>query len=193
MGGYGSTRWAWHTRKERVEDSFQLPISMFSAAINQLITEGMGLRSRHVSWSTRGEQTGRIGVLLVKPQHEPPIARLVYQASSQGVNDRITLATTQPNYGGARWWWLCPSCGQRCGVLYLPASSRHFRCRCCHDLMYTSAQEHDPRVSRLLKSSSAEIDALSSQDWGYAWIWIKAVEIKRKRMERATRRLLRGR
>ena len=30
----------------------------------------------------------------------------------------ILLASTRPNLGGERWWFVCPETGRRCRVLY---------------------------------------------------------------------------
>jgi hypothetical protein len=49
--------------------------------------------------------------------------------------------TTEPFFGGLRFWWLCPECGRRCGILYLPPKRTYFKCRLCHRLTYRSSQE----------------------------------------------------
>ena len=64
-----------------------------------------------------------------------------------GVDYRVQLTTTQPRFGGLRWWFLCPmvrdgqACGCRVGTLYLPPGGRFFGCRHCHCLNYTTSQE----------------------------------------------------
>ena len=50
--------------------------------------------------------------------------------------ERIQLTTTRPQFGGARYWYVCPSCGRRCGKLYAPEWDRRFACRICRDLVY---------------------------------------------------------
>jgi hypothetical protein len=60
----------------------------------------------------------------------------------RAVHQRIALTRTRPNFGGLRWWFLCPGDGQpcrrRCHKLYLPAGGRGFACRLCHGLVYSS-------------------------------------------------------
>jgi len=59
----------------------------------------------------------------------------------------VKLVSTPCNYGGKRWWFLCPllinnsqiCCNRRVGFLYLGAE--YFGCRHCHNLTYTSCQE----------------------------------------------------
>lgn len=54
----------------------------------------------------------------------------------------VRLTTTQPNYGGVRYWFVCPrtECGQRCEVLYRRrgCNARAFACRACHRVQYVS-------------------------------------------------------
>jgi hypothetical protein len=63
--------------------------------------------------------------------------------------------------GGCRWWGRYPlqrdgiECGRRVGKLYVPPGSRYFGCRRCHDLTYTSVQEHDKRVDALRRNPEA--------------------------------------
>ena len=75
------------------------------------------------------------------------------------LNSRIILTYTRPNYGGVRWWFLCPilknglACNRRTGRLYLPRREKYFGCRQCHNLTYASSQENhrDTILSRTAK------------------------------------------
>jgi hypothetical protein len=53
------------------------------------------------------------------------------------------LVTTRCNYGGFRWWYLCPNtqCRNRVGKLYMPYHAKYFLCRDCHNLTYESCRE----------------------------------------------------
>jgi hypothetical protein len=62
---------------------------------------------------------------------------LLHESSS--VQD-IPLSSTRPNYGGIRWWFLCPKCRRRVAQLHKPSNAHHFFCRYCHNLTYESAQ-----------------------------------------------------
>ncbi len=57
----------------------------------------------------------------------------------------IHFESTPCNYGGKRWWFLCPDCGRRCRILYLPSNQVYFSCRVCHNLSYESQQEGKSR------------------------------------------------
>ena len=69
----------------------------------------------------------------------------------------IKLESTSPNYGGVRWWWLCPKCDRRAARLYLPNHERLFLCRLCHDLSYESAQASRAWYYQLYKNSARSL------------------------------------
>src|SRR5258708_6810979 len=62
----------------------------------------------------------------------------------QGLGQTIRFTSTQPNWGGVRYWFKC-DCGRRSGRLYLPPSETLFRCRPCYDLTFRSSQEHSKK------------------------------------------------
>jgi hypothetical protein len=72
------------------------------------------------------------------------------------VEQSIDLITTGPNYGGIRFWFLCPTeysgkhCGNRVGKLYLPLAASEYGCRRCHNLTY----RRQPTLSSGLQYSS---------------------------------------
>lgn len=47
---------------------------------------------------------------------------------------KVKLTTTFPNYGGVRYWLVCPVCGKRKGTLYDVKSV--MACRNCAKLYY---------------------------------------------------------
>jgi hypothetical protein len=54
------------------------------------------------------------------------------------VDDKVYLATTQPKFGGLRWWFICPRLNRRVRKLYLPLGGHHFWSRQAYRLAYTS-------------------------------------------------------
>jgi hypothetical protein len=81
---------------------------------------------------------------------------------------RVRLATTQPTYGGRRWWFLCPlgrkdgGATQRAAKLYLPSGGRYFGSRQAYGLTYTSCQESGKfnGLFRLLAANMGTDEAL---------------------------------
>lgn len=50
----------------------------------------------------------------------------------------IELAKSHTGYGGERFWWICPMCGRRCGILYRHPIDQQIACRKCLRLKYRS-------------------------------------------------------
>jgi len=59
-----------------------------------------------------------------------------------GGQERVAIALTRCNYGGARRWFMCPrsDCGRRCRKLYLQGNDR-WLCRTCTDARYLSQRQ----------------------------------------------------
>lgn len=158
MGGYGSTRWGWHTKKHTVECC--RTISVFDLNREGILEQG-AWRSGGWTWSNAhtGERTASIGYEF-NASDRSWFFRVYYtitgwDGDKQDFDYRIPLETTDCNLGGIRWWFICPLsvngrvCRRRVAKLYLPPGGRHFGCRHCHDLTYCSSQESDKRVTAL--------------------------------------------
>ena len=84
------------------------------------------------------------------------------------IDYKVLLASTRCNFGGRRFWFLCPlakndrPCQKRVGVLYLPPGGSYFGCRYCYNLTYRSQKEHDGRVDKLM--ATPELLARLSND-----------------------------
>lgn len=71
-----------------------------------------------------------------------------YTHRSKPYKYSIQLTKTKCNYGGYRYWWLCPSCSKRVSVLYCAGA---YVCRHCIGANYQSQlqQPIDRLFSRL--------------------------------------------
>lgn len=74
--------------------------------------------------------------------------RLQYRTSCLGMDDRVLnynveLMTTKPNFGGVRWWFVCPNpeCNRMVVKLHQPPGVEYFLCRTCHNLTYQSCRD----------------------------------------------------
>lgn len=114
--GIGRGKWYRHTKKEVQEDVARISIFDLRRA---------GVLDGALKTGTIG--SGRVGFAV-----QPPFMLL----QRKGVNTTIHLTSTKPHLGGKRWWFTCPDCNRRCGVLYLEWGT--FACRLCHDLTYES-------------------------------------------------------
>lgn len=90
-----------------------------------------------------------------------PYVRMCYEDPRSGgfYDYNVDLVSTGANYGGLRWWFLCPvvvagrACRRRVRKLYLAPGWRYFGCRRCSDLCYTSQREDD--MTRALSKAQA--------------------------------------
>lgn len=102
--------------------------------------------------------------------------RLSYTSNGQDYNYVVKVTRTFPNYGGVRYWWLCPNCGHRVRILY---GGRRFLCRHCHNLTYETAQKGgdllttiDNRlylIRRKLQGKWAILDGPGNKPKGMHW------------------------
>lgn len=85
---------------------------------------------------------------------DAPTFTILYKSGEERIEIQGALLTTQPHYGGIRYWFGCPRCGMARRWLYAyPQTRRHrFACRRCHGLRYYSHREsHPDRLSRKAK------------------------------------------
>jgi len=108
--------------------------------------------SRTLRWSRCGRTLTEVSITThldpnveveyAQVDHNPPE---VISLTEPDRGYKVRLEKTPCNYGGYRWWFLCPSwhytqvCGKRVGVLY--SVDNYFRCRECQNLTYESCRE----------------------------------------------------
>ena len=115
------------------------------------------------SWSYDGEDCpfATIGYEADLTDDGDAWLRLRYLANGEPLDYRIRLVTTIPNYGGRRWWFICPlsrddgGSPRRVSKLYLPPGERYFGSREGYALTYEFCQESG-KYSRLFASIPAQ-------------------------------------
>lgn len=139
MGGYGSGRYGGRPIAEhclRIDLAWMLRRGLVKVGTSQAGT---------LSWSCNGSPSGSIGYQAL--MHEPGSERLKLTYTrgkgddAERVNQTIALTFTQPNYGGKRWWMICPYRGIRVGKLYLPPGGDRFASRKAWRLGYQSQRD----------------------------------------------------
>jgi hypothetical protein len=152
MGGPGSGNnyhWWRPTKKEVVEVCLRLDAGRWGR--KGVLRPGL-IGSGNCSWSYADGRRADITYQVNTVAEDRPAVWLTYSrrrgdGPAEALSYRVGLTTTRPNFGGLRWWFLCPllrrdvPCGRRVGKLYLPPAGRYFGCRRCHGLTYTSCQE----------------------------------------------------
>ena len=166
VGGYGSGRWGWHSKKETVEYCRSIDASRWQR--EGILTSNV-LQSGASIWSDpeTGKERASISYQVNTVHPADPWLRLRYDVTDRATGTRksydyrIQLVTTRPHFGGLRWWFVCPlvvngrACDRRVRKLYLAPGCSYFGCRHCLNLTYKSAQEHDKRVDFLRKNPDA--------------------------------------
>ena len=69
---------------------------------------------------------------------------LVYEYNGNHQDYIIKLASSRPNFGEGRWWFLCPLTGKRTAKLYLALGTPIFASRKALNLSYQSQREAKP-------------------------------------------------
>ncbi len=128
--------------KTTCEEAKRIPVS-FLKKKNYFKNSWIG---GEVSWSFRGKPTGNISID-VDTENTRLRCHYTYHGDSGEIprDYNITLDSTPCNFGGKRYWFLCPinrhgiPCEKRVGVLY--CSDGMFGCRRCQNVSYESQQE----------------------------------------------------
>lgn len=130
MGGYGSGRPALHSTCEQ-----SLKLDLASPATRRALRPNAWTHGSW-TWSSHGREVGSINYIWWD-------ARLIlnYRCNGDAVSQTITLEMSTPQFGGKRWWFVCPLTGARVRALYLPPAAKLWGSRHAHKLTYQSQRE----------------------------------------------------
>jgi hypothetical protein len=134
------------------------------------------------SWSRNGEVIASISYRVESGENGPSGLRFMYAITDNETGEKkdynyiISVETTRCNYGGKRWWFICPlvvngrSCQRRCRIVYMPPGAKYFGCRECHRLTYESRQRHRERFYEGFEkpykaSESAQKELVRARSW----------------------------
>lgn len=100
-------------------------------------------------WSKENKEHASIGYEVYMDRNDPYI-RFKYNYNDETISYDVRLEFTKPNYGGKRWWFVCPYKGTRCAVLYLsPLSMKFISRRAFKHLPYRS--QHECPINRAIR------------------------------------------
>jgi hypothetical protein len=112
-----------------------------------------GYHASTLTWTHRPSgHKNSIGIIVDVEEAEPYV-KVNYTTTDRSTGEKtnydykISLTTTPCNFGGVRYWFICPLskngvyCGRRTGTLYLASGGNYFGCRHCYDLSYESRNE----------------------------------------------------
>lgn len=149
MGGLGSGSWSRWDKTTKVKECHRLDIRDFKRC--NALEPGP---TRKWEWNCNGEPSGSIHYQVIN-DHRMTIS---YTYNGNPHEEDIELLTTPCNYGGYRYWFACPHCTDRVGVLILYGGA--FRCRKCHRLSYES--ENYSNLDRLCNKRDKVMARLGS-------------------------------
>lgn len=160
MGGKGSGRWRKHKKRRLVESCLALgaPDLVRPEVADQAVIAGV------LRWDQGGHELGALGFELHLTGAQPVAAfhELHRAGMVESIYQVIPLVSRPWAYGGRRWWFKCPLCGQQVNKLYLPPGEAAFGCRACHELTYRSAQQahqDEPDAPADIEKRLAEVEA----------------------------------
>jgi len=137
MGGFKSGRRRWLSGPSEAQC---LGLSVFALKRTKALDlEPEEVCRRTSVWESAGQSFGSVGLTVeADPQGRPALVWLSYEYRGTPVRYAIQFTSTRCNYGGVRWWFICPvvGCGRRVAKLYLPPVGNHFICRHCARLVY---------------------------------------------------------
>ena len=127
MGGYGSGR---QGGRPTADSSLRIDLAW-------MLRTGHAREGEHLAgtlhWQCRGRESGSISYRAAIDEPGCERLELIYANTRQGTREdkrqSVQLVHTVPNYGGKRWWMLCPISGRRVGKLYLPPGGDVFASR----------------------------------------------------------------
>lgn len=151
MGGYGSGRQSGRptaSASKRIEIDWMI-------RTNKAIP-GQSVRGT-LSWSRGNQAAGSISYEADMRDPENSELLLSYTrgegADPEAVKQTVRLIYTRPNFGGMRWWMICPFRHNRVGKLYLPPWGDRFAGRKAWRLGYQSQRDapRDKPFERLFR------------------------------------------
>lgn len=166
MGGFGSGRYGG---RPTADASMRIDLAWMLRS--GYAKEGAITQST-LHWNCGGQPSGSISYVAAMHLEGDEQLRLSYTRGEgedkEHVKQTVRLCHTRPNYGGKRWWMICPYRGVRVGKLYLPPGGDRFASRQAWQLGYQSqriSQRDRPfeALFRLQKKLGCE------QGWGN-WI-----------------------
>jgi hypothetical protein len=142
MGGYGSGR-RWDA-KSTVEEYNRIDIRWLKQ--QGCLRPGY---AGSIEWSCNGSPSGSVGARMVGDTFVLAYNHRDRDGQWTPVEQTIQLSRSSCNYGGYRYWFLCPQCNARVAVLC--RAGKYFLCRHCHNLNYAS--QHENVADRMMRKA----------------------------------------
>lgn len=126
-----------------------------------------------LSWNCGGDPAGSISYTASMEDPADSYLRLNYSrgegADRESVEQKVRLVSSEPHYGGRRWWMVCPYSGRRVAKLYLPPWGDRFAGRLAWRLGYRSQRvaKRDRPFEKLFRIQRK----LGCEEGFDSWLW----------------------
>jgi hypothetical protein len=149
-----------YNKKDTVENS--LDIDVFWLRKHGYLH---GYKNGGITWTYRSGSKASISIC-TNISDEQKYLRFIYSSTDKATEQKVeydykvSIVTTTCEFGGVRYWFLCPlfkdgvGCNRRVAKLYL--GTKYFGCRQCHNLTYDSCQSHNKRFDIIGKMFAYE-------------------------------------
>src|SRR5271168_2772237 len=138
MGGFGSGE--RKIKRITVERCLRLDVKRIE---QPRVMKCNRISGGRLTWSNgRGERMLSLSYWLELNTAHDRVVHLCEKQKADGTESRfdepILLTSTVPNFGGTRWWFICPliedgvACKRRVKRLFLPPGEVYFGCRACY-------------------------------------------------------------
>lgn len=157
MGGFGSGR---RTNRTTTDECIQIRLPDLKRR---------GMVKRHcmhrqiLTWRCHGRASAQLTLVADVNCCEPfPCLKIFGWAFGQQIDCMVWLQSQPMNFGGERWYALCPHTGTRCTTLVLPPGKTHFASVRGWEVAYGSQRECEiQRAYRAIDKASSRLKALS--------------------------------
>lgn len=113
------------------------------------------------------EECGKIDINELMARIKELLKSELLKIEIGGLQNDIQLTSSKTGNGGMRYWFFCPQCNKRVGVLYRRPGSNSLACRRCGNLQYSAAkyhrspqEEHAKLIKSLLKDQKKRLSKL---------------------------------
>ena len=140
----------YYDKKDTVEDCRSVSISFLKK--HGYLSEPCSMSGSIVWKNYYGEETSSISIA-VSTMYDDNYVRFQYTTTNRNTGEKteydykVQLTTTPCNFGGVRYWFICPLskkgvyCGCRVAKLYKAPGANYFGCRHCYNLSYETRNE----------------------------------------------------
>lgn len=82
------------------------------------------------------ENLKKINIDMLVRKVNKDLKRSLLEAQIETNYGKVGLTTSRTRFNGVKYWFSCPSCAKRAGVLYLSVGDPVMKCRRCIQLLY---------------------------------------------------------